>query len=151
MVKIMQRMNQGWVHLCNRLLTFMTMDVRRRLAYAISEIAEAFGIPDARGALIRLRLSHEDLSELVGASRPMVSKHLKEFAKAGIFFKQNGRYIVSKEALAGSLDSAMAVDTRDGRLLRQAQRQAPRPSSRRPHAGGGRSQPSAGRALRATS
>jgi hypothetical protein len=88
--------------------------VRSRLAYAIAEVAETFGIADPRGKLIPLRLSHEDFGELVGASRPMVSKHLKELAKAGVFYKQNGRYILSSgdqptATRAGKLRSLAAV------------------------------------------
>jgi len=92
---LVQRTNRDWVRFCSRFLAFLMMDVRSRLAYAISEVAETFGIDDPRGRLIPLRLSHEDFGELVGASRPMVSKHLKEMARAGIFYKQNGRYILS--------------------------------------------------------
>jgi CRP/FNR family cyclic AMP-dependent transcriptional regulator len=92
---LVQRVNRDWARLCSRFLAFLMMDVRSRLAYAITEVAETFGIADPRGKLIPLRLSHEDFGELVGASRPMVSKHLKELAKAGVFYKQNGRYILS--------------------------------------------------------
>ncbi|HVO25010.1 MAG TPA: Crp/Fnr family transcriptional regulator [Candidatus Margulisiibacteriota bacterium] len=92
---LVQRVNRDWARFCSRFLAFLMMDVRSRLAYAITEVAETFGIADPRGKLIPLRLSHEDFGELVGASRPMVSKHLKELAKAGLFYKQNGRYILS--------------------------------------------------------
>ena len=92
---LVQRVNRDWARFCSRFLAFLMMDVRSRLAYAISEVAETFGIADPRGKLIPLRLSHEDFGELVGASRPMVSKHLKELARAGVFYKQNGRYILS--------------------------------------------------------
>jgi CRP/FNR family cyclic AMP-dependent transcriptional regulator len=101
LVRVVQGVDASWVSLCCRLLTFLTHDVRSRLAYSIREIAKVFGIPDARGKLIALRLSHEDFAELIGASRPMVSKHLKELADEGIFVKENGRYIVVRdEALA---------------------------------------------------
>jgi CRP/FNR family cyclic AMP-dependent transcriptional regulator len=92
---LVQRVNRDWARFCSRFLAFLMMDVRSRLAYAIADVAETFGIADPRGKLIPLRLSHEDFGELVGASRPMVSKHLKELARAGIFYKQNGRYILS--------------------------------------------------------
>jgi len=93
------RMNEGWTTLCRRALDLLTMNVRDRLIYTIRHIARHFGIADARGKLISLKLSHEDFGELVGASRPMVSKHLKELAKAGIFSKQNGRYVLWREDL----------------------------------------------------
>jgi CRP-like cAMP-binding protein len=95
--RVMRRVNDQWARFCSRFLAFLTMDVRSRLVYAIADIGDAFGIPDARGRLITLKLTHEDFGELVGASRPMVSKHLKELAKAGVFFKQNGHYVLSRK------------------------------------------------------
>jgi biotin operon repressor len=84
------------------------MDVRGRLRYAIRDIADKFGIEDARGTLIALKLSHEDFAELVGASRPMVSKHLKELAAAGVFVKQNARYVLLR---VDGLDETATVST----------------------------------------
>ena len=96
LARIVQGVDSRWMALSCRLLTFLTQDVRTRLAYAIGEIANSFGIPDARGRLIPLRLSHEDFAELVGASRPTVSKQLKQMAQLGIFTKANGRYILAR-------------------------------------------------------
>ena len=103
LMQVLQRANAGWTHLSRRALEFLTMDIRSRLACVIEEVADGFGIPDARGRLIRLRLSHEDFGELVGASRPMVSKHLKDFATAGIFFKDRGKYVLAKADALRSL------------------------------------------------
>jgi CRP-like cAMP-binding protein len=94
LVQVLERSREEWTHLCYRLLGFLTMGVRRRLTRAIGEIADNFGVADARGRLIPLRLSHDDLAALVGASRPMVSKHLKELASEGVLVKQQGRYVV---------------------------------------------------------
>jgi CRP-like cAMP-binding protein len=96
-VAVVGHLQGRWAQLCRRVLDLLGMNVRERLAYTILEIAGAFGIPDARGKLIRLKLSHEDFGDLVAASRPMVSKHLKDLARAGIFSKQNGRYVLSRE------------------------------------------------------
>jgi CRP/FNR family cyclic AMP-dependent transcriptional regulator len=103
---IVQRSNEQWVRLCNRFLDFLTMTVRSRLTYAIKEISETFGIEDARGRLISLKLTHEDFADLVGASRPMVSKHLKDLARSGVFSKVGGRYILAREGLAGASSSS---------------------------------------------
>jgi len=89
-----------WARLSERALVYLTMDVRGRLGMAIDDISSRFGIADARGTLIPLRLSHEDFGELIGASRPMVSKHLKELADGGVFYKAGGRYVLARrEAL----------------------------------------------------
>lgn len=96
LARIVQGVDSRWRTLSCRLLTFLTQDVRTRLAHAIGEIANSYGIPDARGKLIPLRLSHEDFAELVGASRPTVSKQLKQMIQLGIFIKANGRYILAR-------------------------------------------------------
>ena len=96
LARIVQRIDSRWMALSCRLLTLLTQDVGTRLAYAIGEIVNAFGIPDARGQLLPLRLSHEDFAELVGASRPTVSKQLKQMAQRGIFTKVDGRYILAQ-------------------------------------------------------
>jgi CRP/FNR family cyclic AMP-dependent transcriptional regulator len=104
---IVEKSSEQWRQLCSRFLGFLTMTVRGRLAHAIKDISNTFGIDDARGKLISLKLSHEDFAELVGASRPMVSKHLKELAQTGAFAKVNGRYILAREdLLAGEPSSA---------------------------------------------
>jgi hypothetical protein len=102
LVRVLERGREQWTHLCCRLLGFLTMNVRDRLRQAIAEIAETFGVADARGRLITLRLSHEDLAALVGASRPMVSKHLKELASDGVLTKQQGRYVLVTPPEAGA-------------------------------------------------
>jgi CRP-like cAMP-binding protein len=113
LVRVLERSREQWAQLCCRLLSFLTMTVRRRLTHAIEEIADSFGVADARGRLITLRLSHEDLAALVGASRPMVSKHLKELASDGVLTKQQGRYVVlqRKPGTAADEDDAAAEDT----------------------------------------
>jgi len=105
LMDVLQHASSAWARLSRRALGFLTMDIRRRLALVIEEIADGFGIPDARGRLIRLRLSHEDFGELVGASRPMVSKHLKDLAVAGIFFKEQGKYVLARADALRSLYS----------------------------------------------
>jgi CRP/FNR family transcriptional regulator len=94
LVQILERSREHWTQLSCRLLTFLTMSVRGRLTQTIAEIADTFGVADARGRVISLRLSHEDFAALVGASRPMVSKHLRELASEGVLSKQDGRYVV---------------------------------------------------------
>jgi CRP/FNR family cyclic AMP-dependent transcriptional regulator len=113
LARIVQTHNQRWVELSCRCLTFLTLDVRGRLAHAIGELAKPFGIPDARGKRLRLRLSHEDFADLVGASRPMVSKHLKELAALEIFRKEDGRYVLLQEGALKALASASGPRTVD--------------------------------------
>ncbi|MFN8644719.1 MAG: Crp/Fnr family transcriptional regulator [Candidatus Binatia bacterium] len=94
LVRVLERGRERWTHLSCRLLTYLTMSVRERLVHAMNEMAEAFGTGHASGRRIALRLSHDDLAALVGASRPIVSKHLKELTRQGVLSKHQGRYVL---------------------------------------------------------
>jgi CRP/FNR family transcriptional regulator len=100
LVRVLERGRERWAHLSCRLLSYLTMTVRQRLVHAISEIAEAFGSGEADTRRIALRLSHDDLAALVGASRPVVSKHLKALTREGLLSKQQGRFVLHQPTAA---------------------------------------------------
>ena len=130
LVRIYERVESRWRALCGRLVAFMTQGVRSRLASSIVQIARDFGIADARGTLIRLRLSHDDFAEMIGASRPTVSKCLNELAQAKVFVKQGGRYIVQRDDLL----VALAADTRNPEPLSGLGSDLRRPAVHQPSA-----------------
>ena len=121
---MVRELNAEWGRLAERALRYLTLDVRGRLRLAIEDISARFGIPDARGTLIPLRLSHEDFGELIGASRPMVSKHLKALADAGVFFKAEGRYVLARpkprhaSSRPGRVAAPLEADARSAPPLR---------------------------------
>jgi CRP-like cAMP-binding protein len=123
LIQMVGRLNAQWLRLSNRLLDFMTMDVRGRLMQVITELADGFGIADARGKLIPLRLSHEDFAEFVGASRPIVSKYLKRLSQRGVLIKQDGHYVLMDQVrkpklVASSPASKTAASVRPLRVER---------------------------------
>jgi CRP/FNR family transcriptional regulator, cyclic AMP receptor protein len=75
------------------------VDVRRRLAMELLNLADRFGAADRRGISIALNLSHELLANLVGASRQQVTEYLNEFDHDRIIFRAGRRIIVDPEKL----------------------------------------------------
>src|SRR6266436_3485561 len=51
---------------------------RQRLIHLLLELAEQFGYPTARGAQIRLKLSHQELAGVIGSTRESVTLLLGE-------------------------------------------------------------------------
>lgn len=60
---------------------FVGLSFRRRLQIVLKDLAERIGVRDDRGVLIPPELSHEDLAEMIGSSRAMVSKLVTEMTE----------------------------------------------------------------------
>ena len=58
-------------------------DVPGRVAKALLDLAERFGVDDGNGLLVQHELTQEELAQLVGASRETVNKALADFASRG--------------------------------------------------------------------
>lgn len=71
-------------HLMKKLESLVTRDVRARLAETLRELLDRFGEPCDHGFGIHVRLTQQELADLVGASRPVVSTILNEFRDQGI-------------------------------------------------------------------
>jgi len=81
---------------------YLVEDLPNRVATTLWEYA---GRPEAkkRGGLLPLSLTHEELSGLVGASRPRVSLALKQLAQRGFFNRKQKQILVRQEALSSYL------------------------------------------------
>ncbi len=75
------------------------LDLRRRLALELLNLADSFGAPVARGIEIGLRISHEVLASIVGASRQQVTQHLNEFDREKMIFRDRRRIIIVPDKL----------------------------------------------------
>jgi len=97
------------LHLSRRLhihcIRGIGLDVRRRIALELANLAERFGSPDSRGTLISLAISHETLAGIVGASRQQVTQYLNEFDRENIILREGRRIIVNPKNLRKVLGS----------------------------------------------
>lgn len=84
----------------------ISLDLRRRLALELLNLADRFGASDARGILISLNISHEVLAGIVGASRQQVTEYLNSFDREKIICREGRRIIVNVERLGKTLESS---------------------------------------------
>src|SRR5438552_18655870 len=71
------------------------LDLRRRLAVELLNLADRFGSADPRGTLIDLNISHEVLANIVGASRQQLTQHVNEFDRENVITRDGRRTIVN--------------------------------------------------------
>jgi len=85
---------QQWYRLLLRSSSFLNLDLHERIAVTLLELASDFGIEESRGALLRASFSHQDIADLVGASRPRVTEHLAQLEREHLVIRQGRRLIV---------------------------------------------------------
>lgn len=85
-----------------RRASFLIEDLPNRVATVLWEYASH---PEARrkGGLLPLSLTHEEISGLVGASRPRVSSALKQLEQRGFFIRKGKQIMVQQAALGAYL------------------------------------------------
>jgi CRP/FNR family cyclic AMP-dependent transcriptional regulator len=74
------------------------LDVPSRLARSLLDLATRFGErrrAPSSGIYIALKLSQQELGDLVGATRESVNKHLKDWTRQGYLELQGGRMVIS--------------------------------------------------------
>lgn len=93
-----ENVNSFWASAVHRYARFLGMTLRERLEAVFAEMAERFGVSDARGILITPELDQEGLAEMIGGSRPMVSKLLMEMKQEGVIAREGKHYIVASKS-----------------------------------------------------
>ena len=88
-----------WWGMLVRYANFVGLGLRERLAGALLELAEKFGVRDSRGTLLTIKLTHADLAELVGASRQRTTEQLNDFEREGVITRDGRRLIIVPEKL----------------------------------------------------
>jgi CRP/FNR family transcriptional regulator, cyclic AMP receptor protein len=88
-----------WWGMVVRYANFVGLGLRERLAGALLELAEKFGVRDSRGTLLTIKLTHSDLAELVGASRQRTTEQLNDFEREGVIGRDGRRLIIVPEKL----------------------------------------------------
>jgi len=82
------------------------LDLRRRLALELLNLADRFGSAGPRGTLIGINISHEVLAGIVGASRQQVTQHLNEFDRENVIAREGRRIIINLTKLQRVIEAA---------------------------------------------
>ena len=75
----------------------MTVDSEQRLGQTLLQLARTMGKKDPHSIRIELNISHEELSEMVGTTRPRVSVFMQRFRNLGLIETNRDRFLIIKE------------------------------------------------------
>jgi len=112
MISLIEGVNSYWSSMAQRFATFLGISFRERLEMTFSELAAKFGVRDTRGTLLMPELSHVDLAEMIGSSRPMVSRLVNEMIEEGSLTRRGKQYVLLNRTHA-ALPNVAPVPARD--------------------------------------
>jgi len=75
----------------------VTVDSEQRLGQTLLQLARTMGKKDPRSIRIELKITHEELSEMVGTTRPRISLFMQRFHNLGLIETNRDRFFVIKE------------------------------------------------------
>lgn len=75
----------------------MTIDSEQRLGKTLLLLARKLGEQDPRSIIIRQRITHEELSEMVGTTRSRITQFMRRFRDLNLIEISNHRFIIVKE------------------------------------------------------
>jgi CRP/FNR family transcriptional regulator, cyclic AMP receptor protein len=82
----------------NRIEQLIFRDVTSKLADLLLALAEQHGVAHAGGQLLGLKITHQELANLVGSTRETVSLTLAQFKERGLVRSEGRKLIVSDSA-----------------------------------------------------
>ena len=77
--------------------SLLDREVSTRLATLLMNLSERFGEEDGTGTLIGIRLTHQDLANMIVSTREAVSKVMSEFQRDGVIETRKRRIVVSPQ------------------------------------------------------
>src|SRR5271155_2440239 len=93
LVHITEQVIAAWSELTLRQTQFLGENYSGRLEKVLAELAAKFGVKESRGTLLIPEFGHNDFAEMIGCSRPMVSRLIAEMISAGRL-EQHGRHYI---------------------------------------------------------
>ena len=75
----------------------VTVDSEQRLGQTLLQLARTMGKKDPRSIRIELKISHEELSEMVGTTRPRISLFMQRFHNLGLIETNKDHFFIIKE------------------------------------------------------
>jgi len=137
LVDLLQALNTFWSQNLRWFATLLNLPFWQRLEVVLNDLAQRFGVKDSRGTILIPDLAHEDLAEMIGCSRPMVSRLIAEMAEGGLLSRRGKQYLLlnkwnfgETQNLSQVRDNAQAAvvqpPAKPGRRHEIARRESPR-------------------------
>lgn len=94
LIEILQHLNAIWSSWLVHYVNFLGLSCRERIEVVLRRLAERFGVKDKEGVLLTFTPLHADLAEMIGSSRPMVSRLVAMMVEEGVLARRGKQYVL---------------------------------------------------------
>lgn len=98
----------------------VTVDSEQRLGKTLLQLARTLGKKSAQSTRIQLKISHDELSEMVGTTRPRISFFMQRFRNLGLIETNLDRFLVVNETKLTEYLDRTAIGAEDDRGSRDS-------------------------------
>jgi len=77
----------------NKIEQLIFKDVNAKLAELLLRLASEYGVDDTRGTLVSLKITHQEMANLIGSTRETVSLTMSQFKRKGLI-QTEGRKVI---------------------------------------------------------
>ncbi|MFZ0676481.1 Crp/Fnr family transcriptional regulator [Candidatus Binatus sp.] len=96
-ISILASLNTFWSENLRRFTTLLSLPLKDRLMIVMSELAKRTGVRDKEGIILIPEIGHEDLAEMIGCSRPMVTRMISEMMESRLLSRRGKQYVLLKK------------------------------------------------------
>jgi CRP/FNR family cyclic AMP-dependent transcriptional regulator len=94
LIAILAALNTFWSENLRFFTILLNLSFWDRLTIVLSDLAKRAGVRDSQGTILIPEVFHEDLAEMIGCSRPMVSRLIAQMIDSGLLARRAKQYIV---------------------------------------------------------
>jgi CRP/FNR family cyclic AMP-dependent transcriptional regulator len=96
LISILAALNTFWSENLRFFTILLSLPYWDRLTMMLSDLAMRAGARDSKGIILIPEIGHEDLAEMIGCSRPLVSRLIAEMIESGLLTRRGKQYILLK-------------------------------------------------------
>lgn len=109
LIALAERANSAAADWIQYYASFLGLSFRERLEIVLAELGRKLGVPEKDGTLIAFELTHSDLAEMIGSSRPVVGRLTSEMIEDGAIARRDRKYILVR---GGSIEARLNEHSR---------------------------------------
>ena len=97
LTSIVASLNTFWSENLRRFAVLLNLPFWDRLTIVMSDLATRAGVRDSEGIILIPEIGHQDLAEMIGCSRPMVSRLIAKMVESGLLAHRGRQYVLLKK------------------------------------------------------